>query len=206
MPWYLAPDRMKNLSKSLRAFTLIELLVVISIIAILASLAIPAVSNALVRGQMTQTLNNARQLHLATQTMSIDTTTAGDGVSWTYSNNAPLSVSAFATALTEGKYLTGQDLRKIFAAPGVVVSDTNFTAGNIAFKILQTQESTPSDQPFVITKNWDSVAAGLNASNTPYADKGFIMFRKGGDGGIFTRPADAKSTNILSTNTLTPLS
>lgn len=195
---------MKHAQKSLRAFTLIELLVVISIIAILASLAIPAVSNALVRGQMTQTLNNARQLHLATQTMSIDTTTAGDGVTWTYSNNAPLTVSTFSTALTEGKYLTAQDLRKIYAAPGVLVNDTNFTAANIAFKILQTQESTPSDQPFVITKNWESVSAGLG-TNTPYADKGFIMFRKGGDGGVFTRPADAKSTNVLSTNVLTPL-
>ena len=196
---------MKHLPKSLRAFTLIELLVVISIIAILASLAIPAVSNALVRGQMTQTLNNARQLHLATQTMSIDTTTAGDGVTWTYSNNQPLTVATFSTALTEGKYLTGQDLRKIYAAPGVLVTDTNFSAANIAFKILQTQESSPSDQPFVITKNWESISAGLG-TNAPYSDKGFIMFRKGGDGGVFTRPADAKSTNVLSTNVLTPLS
>ncbi len=191
---------MKKSKRPLQAFTLIELLVVISIIAILASLAIPAVSNALVRGQMTQTLNNARQLHLATQTMSIDTTTAGDGVSWTYSNSTPLTLSAFSTALIEGKYLTGPDLRKIYAAPGVLVSDTNFQATTVAFKIFQTQESSASDQPFVITKNWTSIGAGLS-TNAPYGDKGFIMFRKGGDGGIFTRPVDAKSTNILGTNT-----
>ncbi len=196
---------MKNLKRSLRAFTLIELLVVISIIAILASLAIPAVSSALVRGQMTQTLNNARQLHLATQTMSIDSTTAGDGVSWTYSNTTVLTVPTFSQALVDGKYLTGPDLRKIYAAPGVTVTDTNFQAANIAFKIFQTQESTPSDQPFVITKNWEDISTGLG-SNAPYADKGFIMFRKGGDGGVFSRPADAKSTNIIGTNTLTPLS
>ena len=196
---------MKNLKRSLRAFTLIELLVVISIIAILASLAIPAVSSALVRGQMTQTLNNARQLHLATQTMSIDSTTAGDGVSWTYSNTTVLTVPTFSQALVDGKYLTGPDLRKIYAAPGVTVTDTNFQAANIAFKIFQTQESTPSDQPFVITNNWEDISTGLG-SNAPYADKGFIMFRKGGDGGVFSRPADAKSTNIIGTNTLTPLS
>jgi prepilin-type N-terminal cleavage/methylation domain-containing protein len=191
---------MKKAHRSLQAFTLIELLVVISIIAILASLAIPAVSNALVRGQMTQTLNNARQLHLATQTMSIDTTTAGDGVSWTYSNNQPLNVSGFSTALIEGKYLTGPDLRKIYAAPGVLVPDTNFQANSIAFTIFQTQESSAADQPFVITKNWGSIGQGLT-TNAPYGDKGFIMFRKGGDGGVFSRPADAKSTNILGTNT-----
>lgn len=195
---------MKQSTKSLHAFTLIELLVVISIIAILASLAIPAVSNALVRGQMTQTLNNARQLHLATQTMSIETTTIGDGVSWTYSNSTLLNVGSFSTALLEGKYLTGPDLRKIYAAPGVTVSDTNFQANTIAFKIMQTQESSPSDQVFVITKNWTSIGTGLS-SNAPYADKGFIMFRKGGDGGVFSRPQDAKSTNIIGTNQLTPL-
>jgi len=196
---------MKNPTFSLRAFTLIELLVVISIIAILAALAIPAVSSALVRGQMTQTLNNARQLHLATQTMSMDTTTAGDGVSWTFSNTTVLTVPTFSQALTDGKYLTAPDLRKIYAAPGVNVSGTNFTAAGIAFKIFQTQESSPSDQPFVITRNWESLGAGLG-TNTPYADKGFIMFRKGGDGGVFSRPADAKNTNIIGTNTLTPIS
>jgi prepilin-type N-terminal cleavage/methylation domain-containing protein len=195
---------MKSSRRSPQAFTLIELLVVISIIAILASLAIPAVSNALVRGQMTQTLNNGRQLHLATQTMSIDTTTAGDGVSWTYSNNAVLTVPTFSGALIEGRYLTGPDLRKIYAAPGVNVPDTNFTAATIAFKIMQTQEGSPSDQVFVITKNWDSIGAGLS-SNAPYQDKGFILFRKGGDGGVFSRPVDAKSSNIIGTNTLTPL-
>ncbi len=46
-------------------FTLIELLVVIAIIAALAAFAVPALTSALTRGQMTGTLNNARQFYLA---------------------------------------------------------------------------------------------------------------------------------------------
>jgi prepilin-type N-terminal cleavage/methylation domain-containing protein len=188
---------MKNLKRSLQAFTLIELLVVISIIAILASLAVPAVSSALVRGQMTQTLNNARQLTLATQTMSIDTTTAGSGTSWTVGTNGNLDVPGFTAELIGGKYLTAQDLRKIFAAPGVIINNTNFTAANIAFAIMETSESSASDQPFVITKNWVN---GALTTNAPYGDKGFVVFRKGGDGGVYNRPTDVTNANVVGTN------
>lgn len=192
---------MKNLKRSLRAFTLIELLVVISIIAILASLAIPAVSSALVRGQMTQTLNNARQLTLATQTMSIDTTTAGDGISWTTGTDGQaLDVNGFSQALVNGRYLTVADLRKIYAAPGVVIpsSTETFQGDQIAFSIFETKESSPSDQPFVITKNWE--AGALNVDATPYGDKGFVVFRKGGDGGVYSRPTDATNAGVVSSN------
>ena len=191
---------MKSFRHSLKAFTLIELLVVISIIAILASLAIPAVTSALTRGQMTQTLNNARQLHIATQTMSIDSTTAGNGVFWTFSSNVPLSVAGFTQALLDGRYLTIQDITKLYGAPGVVISDTNFAATNIAFKIFAVQESSPADVPFLVTRNWDSMQEGLG-TNAPYADKGFVLCRKGGDGAIFTRPTDATNTNVFGTNT-----
>jgi prepilin-type N-terminal cleavage/methylation domain-containing protein len=191
---------MKSPRQSLRAFTLIELLVVISIIAILASLAIPAVSSALVRGQMTQTLNNARQLTLATQTMSIDTTTAGSGAAWTVgADGSQLTVDSFSQELITGRYLTESDLRKIYAAPGVIIpaEATSFSANTIAFSVMQTEESSPSDQPFIVTKNW---AAGTLSTNAPYGDKGFIVFRKGGDGGIYSRPADATNPAVVSTN------
>jgi prepilin-type N-terminal cleavage/methylation domain-containing protein len=191
---------MKSPFRSLRGFTLIELLVVISIIAILASLAIPAISSALVRGQMTQTLNNARQLTIATQTMSMDTVTAGGGTAWTMgSDGQMLTVDTFTQELMTNKYLTVSDLRKIFAAPGVIVPTTssNFTAADIAFSIMETQESSPSDQPFLITKNWEN---GELTTNAPYGDKGFIVFRKGGDGGTFSRASDATNPAAVTTN------
>jgi hypothetical protein len=110
-----------------------------------------------------------------------------------------LTVDTFTQELMTNKYLTVSDLRKIFAAPGVIVPTTssNFTAADIAFSIMETRESSPSDQPFLITKNWEN---GELTTNAPYGDKGFIVFRKGGDGGTFSRASDATNPAAVTTN------
>lgn len=56
------------MKRSTAGFTLVEMLVVISIIAVIAALAFPAISGAIEKGKITQDMNNLRQLGIATQT------------------------------------------------------------------------------------------------------------------------------------------
>jgi len=172
---------MKNPTRPLQAFTLIELLVVISIIAILAALAIPAVTGALSRGQLTGTLNNARQLHVATQTMALDAFTVGSGPGWPGDGSADWGT--FCQDLVDGKYLTESDIRKICSAPGVQVSDT-FPPDKSGLQVYAVTENAPSDAIFVSSYNWTGFQE-LTQDAIPYGDKGFVLFRKGGDGSVY---------------------
>src|SRR5437763_8866016 len=59
-------------SKTSAAFTLIELLIVITIIAVLASIALPAYNGVKERGDQTKDLSNAKQIALALRQFAID--------------------------------------------------------------------------------------------------------------------------------------
>lgn len=187
---------MKNLPRALHAFTLIELLVVISIIAILAALAIPAVTGALSRGQLTQTLNNSRQLQIATQTMAMDSFTTGDGPGWPGDSEGGPDWQTFCNDLTNGRYLTSSDLLKLVAAPGVKVG-TAFPPAKSGLQLYAVKENSPSDAIFISTFNWNNFQE-LVPESVPYGDKGFVIFRKGGDGGVY-QARQATSTNALGT-------
>src|SRR6266513_6330594 len=63
---------MRTKSKVSAAFTLIELLIVITIIAVLASIALPAFIGVKERGDQTKDLSNAKQIALALRQFAID--------------------------------------------------------------------------------------------------------------------------------------
>ncbi len=209
--------------KSLNAFTLVEMLVVIAIIATIAAFALPAITGALVRGQLAQAVSNARQVHLATFAMTTDGTQTGDAkYAWpgdlAASTDATVqitSVADFVQRLVDNDYLKAGDL-KVFAAPGispwvgtyVKPADANSKGAfapvfdgdkNCAFKIYKVTDKDPGNAIFLATKNFSYSSnsnTAISSTATPFGDKGFVVFHKGGDG-TFYKKQQATSKSLL---------
>jgi prepilin-type N-terminal cleavage/methylation domain-containing protein len=119
------------------AFTLLELLVVITLIVILASLAVPALSRANNLGRTVVCANNLRQLGIATATYSLDNIgKLPDILSWVYARSGDLTTGYKTGDLTSGKlypylnnarvYLCPTDRLELDAKPGPFRPPRNF--------------------------------------------------------------------------------
>jgi prepilin-type N-terminal cleavage/methylation domain-containing protein len=184
-----------NKIKSPYGFTLIELLVVISIIAVLALLAGPALTQALTKGQMTGTMNNARQLYLAALQMATDGGTNSDpNLSWPGDDPALTDLQGYCTKLVQNNYLKAGDLQKILNAPGANCTVTGVAgppptvtlAGASALKVYKVKETDSSSTIFAATSNYVYNTAPVGTA-APYGDKGFVVIRKGGDAGVYQK-------------------
>ncbi len=181
-------------------FTLIEMLVVISIIAIIAAFAVPTLTQALSKGQMTGTMNNVRQLYLAGQQMALDGATNSDSnYAWPgdyTGSSAIVTLADYCGKLVSNGYLNPGDLQKLLNAPGASCTVTSATdangvatvtlSGKSGLKVYKVKEVDSSNVLFAVTSNYTYNAA-LTATGAPYGDKGFVVMHKGGDAGILRK-------------------
>jgi hypothetical protein len=196
---------MKSPSRRNCAFSFVEVVVVIVVTAALVVVLVPwGHSGDLVPARMTETLANARSLQIATQGMTLDRKAGrSDGVNWTAVRSKggvekPLSLSVFLGLLVREGYMTKQELRKVLSAPGKMPNIDALRAEEIAFKIFWVGDLSPADQPLLVTVNVNP-GEDLQADAQPFGSKGFVVFNKGGSGGVYTRAKDAKSINLFPT-------
>ncbi len=191
--------------RSSAGFTLIEMLVVIAIIATLAAFAVPALTNALARGQMTGTMNNARQLFIAAQQMALDGAANSDpNYGWPGGYEDVQTLEDYATRLVNNDYLKAGDLQKLLNAPGVACSVTSSSGGGggggatsttvditgrPALKVYKIVETDGSNTLFATSNNYtyNQALPQTGATSAPYADKGFVVVRKGGDAAVLRK-------------------
>lgn len=182
------------------AFTWIEALVCLAIIGILAALALPAVTGSSGgHGGFTQTLSNMRQLHLATQQMALDgQTTTNPALGWPGDTDG--TFSNWEIQLVPG-YLTTNDFRKLLSAPGKIIDldALPLTMRETAILVYAAREDSPGDAVFLTSGNFTNTPNGgmpLEKSAKPYGEKGFVVFRKGGDGVILLK-RQVGQTNVI---------
>src|SRR5882762_7697935 len=183
--------------RSQSAFTLIEMLVVISIIAVLAAFAVPALTSALTKGQMTGTLNNGRQLYLAAQQMALDGAANSDPtLVWPGDDATITTVTIYCNRLVANDYLKPGDLQKLLNAPGTNAAVTVAAPGpppvitlagaTPAFKWFKVKDADSANVVFLETNNYTYDTA-LAVGTAPFGDKGFLVQRRGGDASILRK-------------------
>lgn len=189
-------------STGLRAcsgLTWLEVLVALLVVAFLGVVAFSAISPRIIKERGSHMLSNMKQLHLATQTAALDGETTGNRtLGWpgdtggTFTNWTRQIVPA---------YLGTNDFCKLLSGPGKLVplGQLPRLMNEGAVLVYGVSSNSKGDAVFLTTANFTNTPSGgapLQKWAKPYGDKGFIVFRKGGDGAILLKKQVAK-TNLI---------
>jgi prepilin-type N-terminal cleavage/methylation domain-containing protein len=169
---------MKNFLARLQAFTLIELLVVITIIGILAAIAIPAIGGAIDKAKLTQAQTAMSGVAKIVYLIGVD----ADGYGDTNVSKYPgTNLTLWFSSLTN--YSSTNDLMKLFSAGDVKVTSWTAAGPNTsAYYIYGVTDDSASDTILMTTKNWLAPISGagpaLTKDKQPFGDKGAIVMKK----------------------------
>jgi len=152
------------------AFTRIELVVVLVIVAVILVLAWPAFTNALVKRDLTRTMNNGRELYLAAFRMATDGAAKSDA-SLAWPGDYPVnSLAEYCGKLIEKDYVKPAELQRMLSA----------------LKIYKVKGADPSNTIFAASSNY-VYDTELNSHAVPFGDAGFVVVRKSGDAGVYKK-------------------
>jgi len=139
--------------------------------------------------QQMSTLNNAKQLHIATLRMVTDAEVAPDPkLGWPGDVTDIKSIGEYAERLVEYKYIDRGDLKSLFYAPDLepYAGSGELKPENNAFKIYKVKKADVSEVIFIATKNF-TFGKPLDPKEVPFGSLGAVIMHKGGDGRLLTR-------------------
>lgn len=179
--------------------TYTEMLVAIGLVAILAYLFLPRSACRPDHCNVIQGINNAKQLHLATQQMVLDGVTTGNSnLNWPGDTGG--TFTNWSHQLVSNGYLRTNDFLKLMSAPGVVPPAGKMPKMEECALLLYAVSTDSVDSTvFTTSANFTNTPTGGSPPgkrSKPYGDKGFVIFRKAGDGAIL-RARDAGKTNVI---------
>jgi len=193
--------------KKLKAnsFTLVELLVVISIIGLLAGLAVPAIQGGLDKAKQGVDVSNARQLGIIFFSEAND----NNGIYRINSDLTNTQAAASFLPILQGMFSNGVlTTAKILSGQGVVpAASTNaVTKANVAFGYTPNLTTSDDGQiPLILTKGPTSLAQSnvVLQETYPWKKKGIVVYRVGNSAEFIkagANGASAGSANLGMTN------
>jgi type II secretory pathway pseudopilin PulG len=175
------------------AFSKIELVVILAVVAVIAVLAWPTLKNALVKRDLTQTMNNGRELYLIAFRMATDGAAKFDSHRAWAGDYPTTSLTEYGTKLVQNGYVKPEDLQRLLCAPGAQCAATEsgppatlIFSGKTALKLYKVKASDPSTTIFAASSNY-VYDTPLDPGTVPFGDAGFVVIRKSGDAGVYKK-------------------